>query len=114
MFKPNVSLKNTFHHPFHHSGTSVHPPCMTGKTKWTHIPTVDVPIQKIYESVEKLCSYVIEIVRKGWLQKAHICEKDVEFCSEFLYGLDLIGLGSFKSQENVGSKDCIYRIICYI
>ncbi|KAA0038226.1 transposase [Cucumis melo var. makuwa] len=33
------------------------------------------------------------------IAEANICEEAVEFCSEFLSGLDPIGLGSFKSRE---------------
>ncbi|KAA0040643.1 transposase [Cucumis melo var. makuwa] len=36
---------------------------------------------------------------EGSIAEAHICEEAVEFCSEFLSGLDPIGLGSFKSRE---------------
>ncbi|KAA0040935.1 transposase [Cucumis melo var. makuwa] len=36
---------------------------------------------------------------EGSIAKAHICEEAVEFCFEFLSGLDPIGLGSFKSRE---------------
>lgn len=36
---------------------------------------------------------------EGCIAKAYICEEVVEFCSEFLLGLDPIGLGSFKSRE---------------
>ncbi|KAA0063971.1 transposase [Cucumis melo var. makuwa] len=36
---------------------------------------------------------------EGSIAEAHICEEAVEFCSEFLSGLDPIGLDSFKSRE---------------
>ncbi|KAL0553987.1 hypothetical protein IC582_007892 [Cucumis melo] len=47
-----------------------------------------------------LKSYVCNRNRpEGSIAEAHICEEAVEFCSEFLSGLDPIGLGSFKSRE---------------
>ncbi|KAL0556002.1 hypothetical protein IC582_004506 [Cucumis melo] len=47
-----------------------------------------------------LKSYVCNRNRlKGSIAEAHICEEAVEFCFEFLSGLDPIGLGSFKSRE---------------
>ena len=36
---------------------------------------------------------------EGCIAEAHICEESVEFCSEFLSGLDSVGLGSFKRRE---------------
>ncbi|XP_050939141.1 uncharacterized protein LOC127148819 [Cucumis melo] len=50
--------------------------------------------------MKMLKSYVRNRNRpEGSIAEAHICEEAVEFCSEFLSGLDPIGLGSFKSRE---------------
>lgn len=36
---------------------------------------------------------------EGSIVEAYICEKVVEFCFEFLPGLDPVGLGLFKARE---------------
>ena len=73
------------------------------KTLWTHIPTMDVPIQKIYESAEKLCRNRNHL--KGSIAEAYICEEAIEFCSKFLSGLEPIGLVYFNLERKVGSID---------
>ncbi|KAL0550008.1 hypothetical protein IC582_014504 [Cucumis melo] len=37
---------------------------------------------------------------EGCITEAQVCEEAVQFCSEFLSGLDLIGLGSLNSKED--------------
>ena len=47
-----------------------------------------------------LKSYVRNRTRpEGFIPEAQICEETVEFCSDFLSGLDPIGLGSLNSRE---------------
>ncbi|KAA0025508.1 transposase [Cucumis melo var. makuwa] len=36
---------------------------------------------------------------EGCIEEAQVCEEDVHFCSDFLSGLDEIGLGSLYSRE---------------
>ncbi|KAL0550133.1 hypothetical protein IC582_014633 [Cucumis melo] len=48
-----------------------------------------------------LKSYVCNRNRsEGFIVEAQICEEVVEFCSEFLFGLDPIGLGSLNSRKD--------------